>query len=212
MSRTGHEGAGRTTSDRLGENMLELGEVGEFRSHIIKVCLGYLLHLGAGRTRRLRESEQSANILDAESKLAGAADKGEPSNVRRFISAMSARSPRGRRHEADALVIAHRLKIDPGRRREPPDRQGLHGFFSCTRSRYRMHDSLTMKEGRAMTINDATQKTMHAVAPPAAPTAPQWFATLGLIVGLGAAVASSCCVIPLGLAALGAGAGVLGRP
>lgn len=45
---------------------------------------------------------------------------------------------------------------------------------------------------------------------PAAPVAPRWFATLGLVAGLGAMIASSCCVIPLGLVALGAGAGVLG--
>jgi mercuric ion transport protein len=61
-----------------------------------------------------------------------------------------------------------------------------------------------------MTINNAAQETMPAVAPPAAPATPKWFAALGLVAGLGAVVASSCCVIPLGLAALGAGAGVLG--
>jgi mercuric ion transport protein len=33
---------------------------------------------------------------------------------------------------------------------------------------------------------------------------------LGLVAGLGTVVASSCCVIPLGIAALGEGAGVLG--
>ncbi len=41
--------------------------------------------------------------------------------------------------------------------------------------------------------------------------APKWCAALGFATGLGAIVASSCCVIPLGLAALGAGAGVLTR-
>ena len=62
-----------------------------------------------------------------------------------------------------------------------------------------------------MTINDAAQETTQVVAsPPVMPAAPKWFAALGLIAGLGAVVASSCCVIPLGLAAIGAGAGVLG--
>ncbi|QGM98247.1 mercury transporter MerT [Methylocystis parvus] len=62
-----------------------------------------------------------------------------------------------------------------------------------------------------MTINDAAQETTPA-APPANPNpaAPKWFAALGLVAGLGAVVASSCCVIPLGLAAIGAGAGVFG--
>jgi mercuric ion transport protein len=62
-----------------------------------------------------------------------------------------------------------------------------------------------------MSINDTTQKTMPiALSPSATPSAPKWFAVLGLVTGLGAVVASSCCVIPLGLAALGASAGVLG--
>ena len=61
-----------------------------------------------------------------------------------------------------------------------------------------------------MTIDDAAQGTVLAAAspPPAAPAAPNWFAALGLAAGLGAVVASSCCFIPLGLATLGAGAGV----
>jgi mercuric ion transport protein len=59
-----------------------------------------------------------------------------------------------------------------------------------------------------MTINDAAQEKPAASAPPAAPAASKWFAALGLVAGLGAVVASSCCVIPLGLAALGAGASV----
>lgn len=68
-----------------------------------------------------------------------------------------------------------------------------------------------MKEGRVMTINDAAQETKPAAASPSAmPAAPKWFAALGLAAGFGAVVASSCCVIPLGLAALGAGASVLG--
>ena len=62
-----------------------------------------------------------------------------------------------------------------------------------------------------MTINDAAnQTTTAASSPPAAPDSPKWLAALGLAAGLGAVVASSCCVIPLGLAALGAGAGMLG--
>lgn len=40
--------------------------------------------------------------------------------------------------------------------------------------------------------------------------APKWWAALGLGAGLGAIVASSCCVIPLGLVALGGGVSVLG--
>lgn len=63
-----------------------------------------------------------------------------------------------------------------------------------------------------MIIDDAIKETTTTTAspPPATPAAPKWFAALGLVAGLGAVVASSCCVIPLGLAALGAGAGVLG--
>ncbi len=61
-----------------------------------------------------------------------------------------------------------------------------------------------------MTINDAAQERRLASAPPPAATPPKWFAAIGLVTGLGAVVASSCCVIPLGLAALGASASVLG--
>lgn len=62
-----------------------------------------------------------------------------------------------------------------------------------------------------MTVNHAAQKgAPDAPSSSAAPAAPKWFATFGLVAGLGAVVASSCCVIPLGLVALGAGAGVLG--
>lgn len=62
-----------------------------------------------------------------------------------------------------------------------------------------------------MTINDAAQTSTPATAPNlATPSAPKWLGAMGLMAGLGAVIASSCCVIPLGLAALGAGAGVLG--
>ncbi len=62
-----------------------------------------------------------------------------------------------------------------------------------------------------MTINDTAQETTPAASSPAdMPASPKWFAAFGLVAGLGAVVASSCCVIPLWLAALGAGAGVLG--
>ncbi len=62
-----------------------------------------------------------------------------------------------------------------------------------------------------MTINSAAKETTPAASSSAAsPAAPRWFAALGLVAGLGAVIASSCCVVPLGLAALGAGAGVLG--
>jgi mercuric ion transport protein len=60
-----------------------------------------------------------------------------------------------------------------------------------------------------MTINDAAQERRPASASPPAAAPPKWFAALGLVTGLGAVVASSCCVIPLGLAALGASASVL---
>lgn len=67
-----------------------------------------------------------------------------------------------------------------------------------------------MKEGRAMTVDDAADEmTSPSTSPPAIPATSKWLASLGLVAGLGAVVASSCCVIPLGLAAAGAGASVL---
>ena len=62
-----------------------------------------------------------------------------------------------------------------------------------------------------MTVNHAAQKgAPDAPSSSAAPATPKWFAAFGLGAASGAVVASSCCVIPLGLAALGAGAGVPG--
>jgi mercuric ion transport protein len=62
-----------------------------------------------------------------------------------------------------------------------------------------------------MSVSETTRETTPAATSPhVAPASPRWLAALGLVAGLGAVVASSCCVIPLGLAGLGAGAGVLG--
>jgi mercuric ion transport protein len=61
-----------------------------------------------------------------------------------------------------------------------------------------------------MIIDDALKETAPVASLPALPAAPKWFAAVGLVAGLGAVVASSCCVIPLALAALGAGASVFG--
>jgi mercuric ion transport protein len=61
-----------------------------------------------------------------------------------------------------------------------------------------------------MTVNDAARDTPAASSLRGARGTQKWFAALGLVAGLGAIVASSCCFIPLGLAALGAGASVLG--
>ncbi len=59
-----------------------------------------------------------------------------------------------------------------------------------------------------MSINDAGQSASVSSPPPAATS--KWLAGAGLVAGLGAVIASSCCVLPLGLAAIGAGAGVFG--
>lgn len=72
-----------------------------------------------------------------------------------------------------------------------------------------MQDSPNLKEGMAMSVNDADQAITGVPDRPPADTQ-QWLAGAGLVAGLGAVVASSCCVLPLGLAALGAGAGVFG--
>jgi mercuric ion transport protein len=73
-----------------------------------------------------------------------------------------------------------------------------------------MQDSQHVEKGQTMTVNDAAHKKPAASVPPAISTSSNWFAAFGLVAGLGAVVASSCCVLPLGLAALGAGAGIFG--
>lgn len=57
-----------------------------------------------------------------------------------------------------------------------------------------------------MTIIE-TVRTQHPVENPAVPST-SWIAALGTIAGLGALVSSSCCVLPLALAGLGASAAV----
>jgi len=61
-----------------------------------------------------------------------------------------------------------------------------------------------------MTIKTAPLLTPGETVPTVPSAAPRWLAAVGLVSGLGAVVASSCCAISLGLAALGAGAGILG--
>lgn len=73
---------------------------------------GNVSHLGARKARRLGKGEQSTDLLNAKSKLAGAADERQTPNMVFFIGAIPARRPRGRRHKLDALVIAHGFKID----------------------------------------------------------------------------------------------------
>jgi mercuric ion transport protein len=83
--------------------------------------------------------------------------------------------------------------------------------FPCTRSRYGLQDSSTKGDERAMVIDNGMQSApLTEAASRTTAGAPKWFGAVGLAAGLGAIVASSCCVLPLGLAALGAGAGVLG--
>ena len=60
-----------------------------------------------------------------------------------------------------------------------------------------------------MTLHESTiQPLASGTAPTATRAASGWLAALGTGAGLAALMASSCCIVPLGLAALGAGAGV----
>jgi mercuric ion transport protein len=58
-----------------------------------------------------------------------------------------------------------------------------------------------------MTVSDTTQSTDKTR--PSAP-ATGWFAGVGAAIGLGAIAASSCCVLPLALASLGATGAIFG--
>lgn len=59
-----------------------------------------------------------------------------------------------------------------------------------------------------MSNNDAEQSAGVSSPPPVVTL--KLLAGAGLAAGLGAVIASSCCVLPLGLAAIGASAGVFG--
>jgi hypothetical protein len=123
---TGWRRIAGTMGDRLGENLFKFGEVDELRPHIVEMRLRDPAHLGAGAARRLSESQQNANIVDAESELASAANESQPSNVRLFVGAVAAFRPGRFRHQPYALVIAHCLEIDACRAGEPSDRQHPH--------------------------------------------------------------------------------------
>jgi len=53
------------------ENALKSGEVGELRPHLVEMQQCNLSHFGAGSAGRFGEGKQGANVLNAESKLAG---------------------------------------------------------------------------------------------------------------------------------------------
>jgi mercuric ion transport protein len=61
-----------------------------------------------------------------------------------------------------------------------------------------------------MSVDDAGQQSATGALSPHPSNSLRWLAGAGLVTGLGAVVGSSCCVLPLGLATLGAGAGVFG--
>ncbi len=106
MESAQRRGAAGATGDRLGKEAFELGEVAEFRPHVVKMRTSDFPHFSAGRgVRRLSKRKEGADLLNAEPESASAADKGQPSDVRLFIGAigaMPARRPRRWRHEFDA--------------------------------------------------------------------------------------------------------------
>ena len=61
-----------------------------------------------------------------------------------------------------------------------------------------------------MTIQESATPPPAAAPRSTTHTAGGAYAIVGLLTGLGAVVASSCCAVPLALASLGAGAGIFG--
>jgi mercuric ion transport protein len=62
-----------------------------------------------------------------------------------------------------------------------------------------------------MTVQETAFRPPASLSAPTLPRAASgWLAALGAGAGFTALIASSCCLVPLGLAALGAGAGVFG--
>jgi hypothetical protein len=123
-------GVAGTARDCLRKNAHQSGEIREFRLKLVATCPRDLSHVGTGGAGWLGERQQGADFPDAESNFVGPADEGQPANIGLFVGAVSARGSCGRRHELDALVIAHRLEIDARRRRELPNNQGFHGIIA----------------------------------------------------------------------------------
>ena len=88
--------------------------------NLVEMRLRNLSYLGAGCSGRFGERQKRADLLDAEAQRASAANKGQPSDMAFLIGAAPARRPRRRRHELDALVVAHSFEIDARRRRKLP--------------------------------------------------------------------------------------------
>ena len=73
---------------------------------------------------RLRSSarlEELADLLDRKAELPGVADEAEAVDLRPFVGPVVARRTAGRGQEPDPLVVADRLDLGRGRRREIPD-------------------------------------------------------------------------------------------
>lgn len=113
----------------IRKDALEPGEVSQFGLHIVQMRSGNLSYLSTRNTRRFGEGKQGADLLNTETKLAGAPDESKPSDVTFVIGSVPARRPHGRRHELDALVIAHGLEINARRPRQLSNGEGFHRLF-----------------------------------------------------------------------------------
>src|SRR5262249_13121518 len=85
-----------------------------------------LLDLCAGVATGIDESRQFPFLIEREPELAASTDEVEPLDMSGLIAAVSAASPGGARHKADALVVPDGFKVDAGRLRQLSDRKCSH--------------------------------------------------------------------------------------
>src|SRR5258708_8362620 len=96
----------RASCDRRSQQPFELLQVADLGADIIKMACGNVPNVGTRSLFRPSQIEQGADLVEAESKLPCAPDKGENAGLSRPVNAMAAFGARGLLQHLDFLVIA----------------------------------------------------------------------------------------------------------
>jgi hypothetical protein len=83
-----HPAAG-TLRNCFCEQPFELPQIGDLGANIIKMVCGDFANIGAGRISRRSQIEQSADVIEAKSQLAGSPDKSQGAHLCRPINPMA---------------------------------------------------------------------------------------------------------------------------
>jgi hypothetical protein len=107
--RTGGRRFHKTAPQGAGENSLQHAKIGDLRADLGEMNGGQGLNLGARCPAWLGENEQLLDLADGKVDFPRAADKAQPFDMLRPVVPVIACGPGRFRHQADALIISHRL-------------------------------------------------------------------------------------------------------